>query len=268
MAASNQRGPLGARGVAARVVAGLATVAIALCGLAALGYANGSDPLALVTGGLFQTVEEPAAASGEAATGNAGSGAATGTSAATDASTGRDAATAETGAPVGDGSSAGAPAESGVASSDGTLSSGSSGTEPSEPSGEQGGQPQGPSEQASGPTSEPSAPARPSEPSTITVTVTVDASAVGAGSSSARVAVEPGASVYDALVATGVSVNARNTPLGVYVAAIGGLAEKEHGGESGWKYAVNGVDGDRSAGKVTLSDGDSVRWRYVLSVNG
>lgn len=264
MAANNQR-PLGARGVAARVVAGLATVAIALCGLAAVSYANGSDPIALATGGLFQTVEEPETqtdASG-AAEGNAGSGAAAGTSAATDAAGGQDAATTEAAGDVSD-----APAEAGASSSDGASPSGLPGSEASEQPSEQDGGQQGPSHQASGPTSEPSAPARPSEPSTITVTVTVDASAVGAGSSSARVAVEPGASVYDALVATGVSVNARNTPLGVYVAAIGGLAEKEHGGESGWKYAVNGVDGDRSAGKMTLSDGDSVRWRYVLSVNG
>lgn len=260
MAANNQR-PLGARGVAARVVAGLATVAIALCGLAAVGYANGSDPIALATGGLFQTVEEPE-------TQTDASGAAAGTSTATDAATGQDAATTEAAGAPAAGDVSDAPAEAGASSSDGASPSGLPGSEASEEPSEQDGGQQGPSHQASGPTSEPSAPARPSEPSTITVTVTVDASAVGAGSSSARVAVEPGASVYDALVATGVSVNARNTPLGVYVAAIGGLAEKEHGGESGWKYAVNGVDGDRSAGKVTLSDGDSVRWRYVLSVNG
>ncbi|MEI2997939.1 MAG: hypothetical protein V8T51_01510 [Senegalimassilia faecalis] len=39
-----------------------------------------------------------------------------------------------------------------------------------------------------------------------------------------------GATPYDALCALGLSVNARSTTYGTYVAAIGGLAEKEHGG--------------------------------------
>ena len=49
------------------------------------------------------------------------------------------------------------------------------------------------------------------------------------------------------------------------VAAIGGYAEKEHGPESGWKYAVNGSFPGTSAGNVTLRDGDAVRWVYVTS---
>ncbi|MFR4804221.1 MAG: DUF4430 domain-containing protein [Eggerthellaceae bacterium] len=53
---------------------------------------------------------------------------------------------------------------------------------------------------------------------------------------------EQGATAYDALCALGLSVNVRDSAMGLYVAAVGGLAEKEHGGESGWKYSVNGAD--------------------------
>ncbi len=38
------------------------------------------------------------------------------------------------------------------------------------------------------------------------------------------------------LCALGLSVNAHGSSYGTYVAAIGGLAEKEHGGTSGWMY--------------------------------
>lgn len=53
--------------------------------------------------------------------------------------------------------------------------------------------------------------------------------------------------------------------MGVYVAAINGYAEKDQGGESGWKYAVNGSYPNYSAGACTLSDGDAVTWVYVTS---
>lgn len=100
----------------------------------------------------------------------------------------------------------------------------------------------------------------------VTVTVTgLDGSTIVG---STQVTLESGATVYDALLATGVSVNARSTGLGVYVAGIGGLAEKDHGPESGWKYAVNGVDASVSCSGYPLSDGDAVTWRYVTSVNG
>jgi hypothetical protein len=53
--------------------------------------------------------------------------------------------------------------------------------------------------------------------------------------------------------------------MGIYVAAINGYAEKDQGGESGWKYAVNGSYPNYSAGAYTLSDGDAVAWVYVTS---
>ena len=99
----------------------------------------------------------------------------------------------------------------------------------------------------------------------VRVTVTIDARADGGSSSSYIVSLDPGATAYDALVATGAGVNARSTAMGVYVAAINGYAEKDQGGESGWKYAVNGSYPGYSAGSYTLSDGDAVTWVYVTS---
>ena len=76
----------------------------------------------------------------------------------------------------------------------------------------------------------------------VTVTVSVTSSAVGNPvSSGGTFTFNEGATVYDALCALGLSVNAHGSSYGTYVAAIGGLAEKEHGGTSGWMYSVNGV---------------------------
>lgn len=97
----------------------------------------------------------------------------------------------------------------------------------------------------------------------ITVSVTVDGSAVGAGSSSASVSIPAGATVYDALCATGVSINASNTQFGLYVSSIGGLAEKEHGGTSGWTYYVDGVMPMTSCANYKLAGGEKIVWRYV-----
>lgn len=105
----------------------------------------------------------------------------------------------------------------------------------------------------------------PTQEAKVRVTVTIDARADGGASSSYSVSLDPGATAYDALVATGANVNARSTALGVYVAAINGYAEKDQGGESGWKYAVNGSYPGYSAGSYTLSDGDTVTWVYVTS---
>lgn len=97
----------------------------------------------------------------------------------------------------------------------------------------------------------------------ITVAITVDGSAGGAGSASATISLPKGSTPYDALVATGMSVNARPTSFGTYVAAINGLAEKEHGASSGWLYSVNGVEPNKACDAVTLSDGDTVNWHYT-----
>ena len=98
----------------------------------------------------------------------------------------------------------------------------------------------------------------------VTVTVAVTSSAVGNPvSSGGTFTFNEGATAYDALCALGLSVNAHGSSYGTYVAAIGGLAEKEHGGTSGWMYSVNGVAPDTACSNYVLSNGDSVVWYYV-----
>lgn len=102
------------------------------------------------------------------------------------------------------------------------------------------------------------------QPGYVTVTVSVTSSAVGNPvSSSGTFTFNKGATVYDALCALGLSVNARGTSYGTYVAAIGGLAEMEHGDKSGWMYSVNGEAPMTACSNYVLSNGDNVVWYYV-----
>lgn len=102
------------------------------------------------------------------------------------------------------------------------------------------------------------------QPGYVTVTVSVTSSAVGNPvSSGGTFTFNKGATAYDALCVLGLSVNAHGSSYGTYVAAIGGLAEKEHGGTSGWMYSVNGVTPNTACSNYVLSNGDRVVWYYV-----
>ena len=99
---------------------------------------------------------------------------------------------------------------------------------------------------------------------TVTVYVSVSSSAVGNPvSGGGTFTFNQGATVYDALCACGLSMNASNTGYGIYVSAIGGLAEKEHGGHSGWMYSVNDAVPMTACSNYVLLNGDSVSWYYV-----
>lgn len=99
---------------------------------------------------------------------------------------------------------------------------------------------------------------------TVTVSVSVSSSAAdGRVSGSAHPTFKKGATAYDALCATGLPVSTKSSQYGLYVSAIGGLAEFEYGGKSGWMYSVNGSAPNVSCGKYVLKDGDSVSWYYV-----
>ena len=147
----------------------------------------------------------------------------------------------------GSGSSSSSSAGSGSSSSSSGTSSSSSGSSSSSSS--------------AGGSSQPgaSAPA-----GTVTVYVSVSSSAVGNPvSGGGTFTFNQGATVYDALCACGLSMNASNTGYGIYVSAIGGLAEKEHGGHSGWMYSVNGAVPMTACSNYVLLNGDSVSWYYV-----
>lgn len=169
-------------------------------------------------------------------------------------------AAAQTGGAKGDASSDGASAGA-SASGAGTDSSESGGSS----SGSKGGGSASHADSAGGTSSSggnASAPAP--DPDTVTVTVSVDSSAAdGSVSGGGTFTFECGATAYDALLACGLTVGAENSPMGIYVYSIGGLAEKQFGGGSGWNYAVNGSTPGFSCGAYELSDGDDVRWFYV-----
>lgn len=100
--------------------------------------------------------------------------------------------------------------------------------------------------------------------SAVTVSISVSSSAAdGRVSGSAHPTFKKGATAYDALCATGLSVSTKSSQYGLYVSAIGGLAEFEYGGKSGWMYSVNGSAPNVSCGKYVLKDGDTVSWYYV-----
>lgn len=102
------------------------------------------------------------------------------------------------------------------------------------------------------------------ESSYITVSVSVTSSAVGNPvSSGGTFTFNKGATAYDALCALGLSVNAHGSSYGTYVSAIGGLAEKQYGGTSGWMYSVNGTTPMTACSNYVLSNGDNVVWYYV-----
>lgn len=102
------------------------------------------------------------------------------------------------------------------------------------------------------------------QPSYVTVTVSVTSSSVGNPvSSGGTFTFNEGATVYDALCALGLSVNAHGSSYGTYVSAIGGLAEKQYGGTSGWMYSVNGTTPMTACSNYVLSNGDDVVWYYV-----
>ena len=148
----------------------------------------------------------------------------------------------------GSGSSSSSNAGSGSSSSSSGASSSSSGSSSSNSS--------------AGGSSQPSASA---PAGTVTVYVSVSSSAVGNPvSGGGTFTFNQGATVYDALCACGLSMNASNTGYGLYVSAIGGLAEKEHGGHSGWMYSVNGAVPMTACSNYVLSNGDSVSWYYVM----
>lgn len=112
----------------------------------------------------------------------------------------------------------------------------------------------------------------------ISVKVTIDCSeAVEAGNATAlaiaddkgmlfdeTVELEEGATVYDALVATGVTFVSTESSMGSYVSGIGGLSMGDEGEMSGWIYTVNQESVMESANDLKLSDGDSVEWNFVL----
>lgn len=254
MAGQDNNGRTDAQRVLRPVLAALAACVIAFCGWSAWEYSQGADPLAFLGGDAFQTVssDEGQQASSIELSGNGGEAQGDQPAEAIEEGTGEK----DEGAAGASGTDASSQAPAGGSASSDGSSSGGSEAGASAPS--TGGSPNS-GAGSGGSTSSPST----SRPSRITVSITVDGSAAGAGASSATLSLEQDSTVYDALASCGVSFNAKPTSYGMYVSSIAGLAEKEHGGMSGWMYSVNGVTPNFACSSYELSDGDSVYWWYA-----
>lgn len=74
-----------------------------------------------------------------------------------------------------------------------------------------------------------------------------------------------GATAFDALKSTGLTVVSANGMFGVYISAISSLSQRAYGGESGWVYLVNGQLIQAAANKTVLKNNDTLAWRYTCS---
>lgn len=83
----------------------------------------------------------------------------------------------------------------------------------------------------------------------------------------AKTVVKKGETVLQALENAckdnGISYVKEGSAYGFYISSIGGLAEKECGKYSGWKYKVNGEIGSTSCSSYVLEENDEIVWYYV-----
>ena len=239
------------------IVAVFAVIAIAAFSCAAYAYSQGQDAIAIVAS-VFG-----APSGGERAKQSVAPSAGSAQSAAPAQGT---ADTASNPAGQGAAGASGSGAGTGDTTGDGASSDNGAGAPGPDTSGAQGGgsgQTSAPADQGGSPDSAPA----PEESSQITVTVSIDASLVGAAGGSTTVTLERGATAYDALLASGVSVSARPTGFGMYVDAINGVAEKQAGPTSGWVYTVNGGRVNVACSSFVMGDGDYLSWTYVTGAD-
>lgn len=64
------------------------------------------------------------------------------------------------------------------------------------------------------------------------------------------------------LMSKGIPVETTGSGYSLYISSIAGLAEKEHGKNSGWIYFVNGNSPEVGCGSYKLNQGDKIIWRY------
>lgn len=66
----------------------------------------------------------------------------------------------------------------------------------------------------------------------------------------------------NALMSKGIPVETTGSGYSLYISAIAGVREKEHGKNSGWIYFVNGNSPQVGCGSYKLNQGDKVTWKY------
>lgn len=86
-----------------------------------------------------------------------------------------------------------------------------------------------------------------------------------APSETVEVSLPEGATVFDALEATGWDVQAEDSDYGKYVTAINGVANGSQGEASGWVFTVNNEQVMEGCDSCTLAAGDSVEWSFFVA---
>lgn len=71
-----------------------------------------------------------------------------------------------------------------------------------------------------------------------------------------------GDATLNALMSKGISVESTGSGYSLYISAIAGIREKEHGKNSGWIYFVNGNSPQVGCGSYKLNKGDKIIWKY------
>ncbi len=115
-----------------------------------------------------------------------------------------------------------------------------------------------------------STPTTPSKPATVKISVEKRTINEGDIISTTTIGLQNGDTAFSVLkrIANerGISIDYIGSGKTLYVAAIDGLSEFDHGPSSGWMYSVNGNFPDYSSGVYELKDGDVLRWRYTTDL--
>ena len=97
----------------------------------------------------------------------------------------------------------------------------------------------------------------------VTFTMKIDASDADKGLLyDSAVSAKKGATVYDALIDTGLDLSVVSSSGSTYVDGIEGVVASEVGPNAGWMFTVNGEMPSVGADKVEIADGDSIEWKY------
>ena len=73
---------------------------------------------------------------------------------------------------------------------------------------------------------------------------------------------EKGATVYQALVDSGLDLTVSNSSGTVYVDGISGVVASETGANAGWLFTVNGETPSVGADGLQINDGDAIVWTF------
>ena len=81
----------------------------------------------------------------------------------------------------------------------------------------------------------------------------------------AMLALMPGATVYDALLASGLDIEVDQSSGSVFVTGIGGLGPDAGDENSAWLFEVNGEMAEVGADQYVLKNGDVITWTWWLN---